>query len=51
MLWPISKSDLHYLPMVGSIFSELDKNEFSKPTAVVVGNGPGIAKRLPSWEE
>ncbi len=35
------------IPVVGSILSELDQDEFSKPAAVVVGNRPGIAKRLP----
>ena len=32
--------------MVCTIFSKLDEYEFSEPTAVVVSDGPGIAKRL-----
>ena len=34
------------LPKVGSVFFELDEDELAKPTAIVVGNGFGIAKSL-----
>ena len=35
-----------YLPIIGSILSELDQDEFAKSTAVVISNRPRIAKRL-----
>ena len=37
---------LYVLPVIGSVFSELDEYEFAESAAVVVGNGAGIAKRL-----